>query len=59
MEKTKYIVRVAMCVAILIAGQMALSGISGVEIVTVVSTIYNTNSKYNSACSLQLYLVVS
>ena len=36
MEKTKFIVRVAMCVAILIAGQMALSGISGVEIVTVV-----------------------
>jgi len=36
MEKTKLIVRVAMYVAILIAGQMALSGISGVEIVTVV-----------------------
>ena len=36
MNKTKFIVRVAMCVALLIGGQMALSGISGIEIVTVV-----------------------
>ena len=36
MQKTKHIVRVAMSVALLIAGQMALSMISGVEIVTVI-----------------------
>lgn len=36
MEKTRFTVRVAMCVAILIGGQMALTGISGVEIVTVI-----------------------
>ena len=36
MHKTRFIVRVAMSVALLIGGQMALSGISGVEIVTVV-----------------------
>ena len=35
MQKTKFIVRVAICVAMLIGGQMALSGISGIEIVTV------------------------
>lgn len=35
MNKTKFIVRVAMCVALLIGGQMVLSGISGIEIVTV------------------------
>ena len=35
MRKTKFIVRVAICVAMLIGGQMALSGISGIEIVTV------------------------
>lgn len=35
MKKTKFIVRVAMCVALLIGGQLALTGISGVEIVTV------------------------
>jgi hypothetical protein len=35
MSKTKFIVRVAMSAAMLIAGQMALSAISGVEIVTV------------------------
>ena len=35
MNKTKYIARVAMSVALLIASQMALSVISGVEIVTV------------------------
>jgi len=35
MNKTRMIVRVAMCVAILIAGQMVLSAVSGVEIVTV------------------------
>ena len=35
MKKTKSIVRVAMCVALLIGGQLALTGISGVEIVTV------------------------
>ena len=35
MEKTRFVVRVAMCVALLIGGQMALSGISGIEIVTV------------------------
>lgn len=35
MQKTKYIVRVAICVAMLIGGQLALSGISGIEIVTV------------------------
>lgn len=36
MDKTKFIVRVAMCVAILIGGQMALTAVSGIEIVTVV-----------------------
>ena len=35
MNKTKFVVRVAMCVALLIAGQLALSSISGIEIVTV------------------------
>ena len=35
MQKTKFIVRVAVCVAMLIGAQLALSGISGVEIVTV------------------------
>ena len=35
MQKTKYIVRVAICAAMLISGQMVLSGISGIEIVTV------------------------
>lgn len=35
MSKTKFIVRVAICVAMLIGGQLVLSGISGVEIVTV------------------------
>ena len=35
MEKTRFVVRVAMCVALLIGGQMALSGISGIELVTV------------------------
>ena len=36
MNNTKFIVRVAMSVALLIAAQMALSMISGVEIVTVI-----------------------
>ena len=36
MNKTRFIVRVAMCVAMLIAGQMALSAITGIEIVTAV-----------------------
>ena len=35
MSKTKFIVRGAMCVAMLIGGQLVLSAISGVEIVTV------------------------
>ena len=35
MQKTKSIVRVAICVAMLIGVQMALSAISGVELVTV------------------------
>ena len=35
MNKTKFVVRVAMCVALLIAGQLALTGINGIEIVTV------------------------
>lgn len=35
MNKTKFIVRVAMCVALLIAGQVALSSVTGIEIVTV------------------------
>ena len=35
MNKTKFIARVAMCVALLIGGQMVLSGLSGIEIVTV------------------------
>ena len=35
MNKTRFIVRVAMSVALLIGGQMALTGISGIEIVTV------------------------
>lgn len=36
MSNTKFIVRVAMCVALLIAVQMALTAISGVELVTVI-----------------------
>ena len=36
MKETKFIVRVAMAVALLIAVQMALSAISGVELVTVI-----------------------
>lgn len=35
MNKTKFIVRVAMCVAMLIGGQLVLTSISGIEIVTV------------------------
>ena len=35
MNKAKFIVRVAMCVALLIGGQLALSSISGIEVVTV------------------------
>ena len=35
MQKTKFIVRVAICAAMLIGAQMALAAISGVEIVTV------------------------
>ena len=35
MNKTKFVVRVAMCVALLIAGQLALTSVSGIEIVTV------------------------
>ena len=35
MNKTKFVVRVAMCVALLIAGQLVLSSVSGIEIVTV------------------------
>ena len=35
MKKTKFIVRVSMCVALLIGGQLALTVISGIEIVTV------------------------
>ena len=35
MQKTKFIVRVAICVALLIGVQLALSAISGIELVTV------------------------
>lgn len=35
MSKTRFIVRVAMCVAMLIGGQVALSSVAGIEIVTV------------------------
>ena len=35
MNKTKFVVRVAMCVALLIAAQLALSSVAGIEIVTV------------------------
>ena len=35
MNKTKFIVRGAMCVAMLIGGQLALTSVSGIEIVTV------------------------
>ena len=35
MNKTKFVVRVAMCVALLIGGQLALSSVAGIEIVTV------------------------
>jgi hypothetical protein len=35
MQKTKFIVRVAVCVAMLIGAQLALSGVTGIEIVTV------------------------
>ncbi len=34
MNKTKFVVRVAMCVALLIAGQLALTSVNGIEIVT-------------------------
>ena len=34
MNKTKFIVRGAMCVAMLIGGQLALTSVSGIEIVT-------------------------
>lgn len=40
MNKTKFIVRVAMCVALLIGGQVALSSISGIEIVTVMMVCF-------------------
>ena len=40
MNKTKFIVRVAMCVALLIGGQLALTGISGIEIVTVMMLLF-------------------
>lgn len=36
MKNTRFVVRVAMCVALLIAVQMALTAISGVELVTVI-----------------------
>ena len=36
MNKTKFIVRVAMSVALLIAAQMALTALTGIEIVTVI-----------------------
>lgn len=35
MNRTRFVVRVAMCVALLIAGQLALSSVTGIEIVTV------------------------
>lgn len=35
MTRTKDIVRIALCAAMLIGGQLALSGVSGVEIITV------------------------
>ncbi|MBP3436803.1 MAG: hypothetical protein J6K61_02715 [Clostridia bacterium] len=35
MEKSKHIIRVALCVAMLIGGQMALSAIPGIEVVTI------------------------
>ena len=35
MNKTKFIVRVAMCVALLIGGQLPLSSVTGIEVVTV------------------------
>ena len=35
MNETKFVVRVAMCVALLIAGQLALTSINGIEIITV------------------------
>ena len=35
MNKTKFVVRVAMCVALLIAAQLALTSVNGIEIVTV------------------------
>lgn len=35
MNKTKFVVRVAMCAALLIGGQLALSSVAGIEIVTV------------------------
>lgn len=40
MNKTKFIVRVAMCVALLIGAQLALSSISGIEIVTVMMLLF-------------------
>lgn len=40
MNKTKFVVRVAMCVALLIAGQVALSSVTGIEIVTVMMVAF-------------------
>ena len=36
MKSTKFIVRVGICVAMLIGGQLALSGLAGIEIVTAI-----------------------
>lgn len=40
MGKTKEIVRVAICVAMLIGGQLALAAVSGIEIVTVMMVCF-------------------
>lgn len=40
MNKTKFIVRVAMCVALLIGAQLAFTSISGIEIVTVMMLLF-------------------
>ncbi len=43
MNQTKFVARVAMCVALLIGGQLALSSISGIEIVTVMMLCFCYN----------------
>ena len=56
-QNTKLIVRVAICVAMLIGGQLALSGISGVEIVTVMMLCFCFS--YGIQCGVAIATVFS